>query len=98
MAAKRGGPEVERPGKVGLPPGCSTIAGLSEPDVGCQDSAGVYINVGCVVLDCVQVVIGDRALLGPGVHIYAATHPLDPARGAPAVSWPRRSASAPTCG
>src|SRR5205814_10719777 len=40
--------------------------------------AGVYINVGCVVLDCAQVVIGDRALLGPGVHIYAATHPVDP--------------------
>src|SRR5213596_1308358 len=38
--------------------------------------AGVYINVGCVVLDCAQVVIGDRALLGPGVHIYAATHPV----------------------
>jgi maltose O-acetyltransferase len=31
-----------------------------------------------VVLDCAQVVIGDRALLGPGVHIYAATHPVDP--------------------
>jgi maltose O-acetyltransferase len=40
--------------------------------------AGVYINVGCVVLDCAQVVIGDQALLGPGVHIYAATHPVDP--------------------
>jgi maltose O-acetyltransferase len=40
--------------------------------------ASVYINVGCVVLDCARVVIGDRALLGPGVHIYAATHPVDP--------------------
>jgi acetyltransferase-like isoleucine patch superfamily enzyme len=41
--------------------------------------AGVYVNVGCVVLDCTRVEIGDRALLGPGVHLYAATHPVDPA-------------------
>jgi hypothetical protein len=34
----------------------------------------VYINVGCVVLDCAQVMIGDRALFGPGVHIYTAGH------------------------
>src|SRR6266498_1434872 len=38
MAAQRGGPEVERPGKVVLLPGCSAVAGLSEPDVGGQGS------------------------------------------------------------
>jgi maltose O-acetyltransferase len=41
--------------------------------------ADVYANVGCVVLDCARVEIGDRVLLGPGVHLYAATHPVDPA-------------------
>ena len=39
---------------------------------------GVYANVGCVVLDCARVEIGDRTLLGPAVHLYAATHPVDP--------------------
>ncbi|QDT15912.1 sugar O-acetyltransferase [Alienimonas californiensis] len=36
-----------------------------------------YANFGCVILDCAAVTIGDRVLLGPGVQIYAATHPLD---------------------
>ena len=40
--------------------------------------SGVYVNVGAVVLDCARVEIGDRTLLGPGVHIYAATHPVNP--------------------
>lgn len=38
----------------------------------------VFINIGCVLLDCNRITIGDRTLLGPGVHIYAATHPVDP--------------------
>ncbi|KAJ6145081.1 hypothetical protein N7470_008976 [Penicillium chermesinum] len=36
---------------------------------------GVYANFGLVVLDCAIVRIGDRTILGPNVHIYAATHP-----------------------
>jgi len=39
---------------------------------------GVYMNFGCVILDCAPVVIGERTLIGPGVHLYAATHPTDP--------------------
>jgi maltose O-acetyltransferase len=39
----------------------------------------VFLNFNCVVLDCAPVRIGDHTLLGPGVHIYAATHPLDAA-------------------
>ncbi|MFP2927373.1 sugar O-acetyltransferase [Pyxidicoccus sp. 3LG] len=39
--------------------------------------ARVFINFQCVILDCNPVTIGDDASLGPGVHIYAATHPLD---------------------
>lgn len=29
-----------------------------------------------MVLDCAIVEIGDRTILGPNVHIYAATHPV----------------------
>lgn len=40
--------------------------------------ARVFMNFQCVILDCNVVTIGDDVSLGPGVHIYAATHPLDP--------------------
>jgi maltose O-acetyltransferase len=36
-----------------------------------------YANFDCVILDICQVLIGENCLLGPGVHIYAATHPVD---------------------
>ena len=39
----------------------------------------LYMNAGCVVLDCAAISIGANVLIGPGVHIYAATHPTDPA-------------------
>ena len=38
----------------------------------------VFMNFDCVLLDCNRITIGDRTLLGPGVHIYAATHPVEP--------------------
>lgn len=31
-----------------------------------------------VILDCAKVTIGDNVLLGPGVQLYAATHPTNP--------------------
>lgn len=37
-----------------------------------------YANFDCVILDVCEVRIGDNCLLAPGVHIYTATHPLDP--------------------
>ena len=37
---------------------------------------GFYANFGCVVLDVRRVEIGRNCLLGPGVHVYTATHPL----------------------
>ena len=40
---------------------------------------GVYMNFGCVVLDCNVVRIGAGTMLGPSVQIYAATHPLSAA-------------------
>ena len=36
----------------------------------------VYFNFNCVVLDVCRVRIGSNALFGPGVQIYAATHPM----------------------
>lgn len=36
-----------------------------------------YANFDCVILDPGKVSFGNNVLLGPGVHIYAATHPID---------------------
>ena len=38
---------------------------------------GVFFNFDCVILDPAPVTIGDRVMLGPGVHVYTPTHPLD---------------------
>lgn len=37
-----------------------------------------YANFDCTILDVSTVTIGDNCMLAPGVHIYTATHPLDP--------------------
>lgn len=41
--------------------------------------AGAFLNFGCVVLDIVEVSIGEGAQIGPGVQLLAADHPRDPA-------------------
>jgi maltose O-acetyltransferase len=41
--------------------------------------ASLYINVGCTILDCNWVTIGNNVLMGPNVQIYTAYHPVDPA-------------------
>ena len=41
--------------------------------------AGVFLNFNCVILDVVEVTIGDRTQIGPAVQIYAADHPRDAA-------------------
>lgn len=38
----------------------------------------VFLNFNCVFLDCNRITVGDRVLIGPGVQVYAATHPMDP--------------------
>ena len=38
----------------------------------------VFLNTNCVILDCATVEIRDDVQIGPGVHLYAATHPLNP--------------------
>lgn len=37
-----------------------------------------YANFDCVILDVCPVYIGVNCFMAPGVHIYTATHPLDP--------------------
>lgn len=38
----------------------------------------VYINFGCTLLDCGQIIIGNNTLLGPNVSVYSGNHSLDP--------------------
>ena len=55
-----------------------------EPPVRCDYGYNVrvgdrfFANFGCVFLDVAPVEFGDRCLLGPGVHVYTPTHPIDP--------------------
>lgn len=39
----------------------------------------VFLNFNCVILDVVEVSIGDGTQIGPGVQIYGADHPRDAA-------------------
>lgn len=41
--------------------------------------AGAFLNFNCVILDVVEVTIGEGTQIGPGVQILAADHPRDPA-------------------
>ncbi|MGD6818098.1 sugar O-acetyltransferase [Metabacillus sp. 113a] len=38
-----------------------------------------FANFNCVFLDVCEIRFGSHCMLGPGVHIYTATHPLHPA-------------------
>lgn len=54
-----------------------------EPDFHCEFGKNitiennVYINFGCIILDCADVTIGEHALLGPNIGIYAVNHATD---------------------
>lgn len=37
-----------------------------------------YANFDCTILDVCEVRIGDNCMLGPGVQLYTATHPIQP--------------------
>lgn len=37
-----------------------------------------YANFDCVFLDVCEIRIGDHCFIAPGVHIYTATHPINP--------------------
>jgi maltose O-acetyltransferase len=50
-------------------------------DYGSNISVGArsFVNYGSVWLDCNRISIGQDVQMGPGVHIYTCTHPLDAA-------------------
>lgn len=54
-----------------------------EPDFRCEFGKNitigdnVYINFGCIILDCAEVTIGSNTLLGPNIGLYAANHSTD---------------------
>ncbi|WP_435921857.1 maltose acetyltransferase domain-containing protein [Paenibacillus sp. DYY-L-2] len=56
-----------------------------EPTFRCDYGSNIYVgnhfyaNFDCVILDVCEVHIGDYCFMAPGVHIYTATHPLNPA-------------------
>jgi len=65
-----------------LLPDCAEDIFIEPPfhcDYGYNIHAGhnVYFNCNCVILDACPVNIGSNVMFGPGVHIYAATHPSD---------------------
>jgi maltose O-acetyltransferase len=41
--------------------------------------ANFYANFDCAFLDVREIRFGENCFLGPGVHAYAATHPIDAA-------------------
>ncbi len=54
-----------------------------EPDFRCEYGKNiiieddVYINFGCIILDCAEVTIGSHTLIGPNAGLYAANHSTD---------------------
>lgn len=54
-----------------------------EPNFQCEYGYNIevgkdfFANFNCVMIDVCPIRIGDNCLLGPGVHIYTATHPLE---------------------
>ncbi|KQP11959.1 sugar O-acetyltransferase [Pseudorhodoferax sp. Leaf267] len=51
--------------------------------------AGVFLNFNCVILDVVEVRIGDKTQIGPGVQILAADHPRSPEERATGLEFGR---------
>ena len=40
--------------------------------------ANFFANFDCTFLDVCEIQIGNNCFIAPGVHIYTATHPIDP--------------------
>lgn len=51
--------------------------------------AGVFMNFNCIILDVVEVEIGDMTQIGPGVQILTADHPREPALRAQGLEFGR---------
>jgi len=64
-----------------------------EPPFGCDYGSNIhlgenfYANFDCVVLDVCRVDIGADCLVGPGVHMYTASHPVDPQERATGLEY-----------
>ncbi|MWG36006.1 sugar O-acetyltransferase [Halomarina oriensis] len=64
-----------------------------EPPVRCDYGSNVHVgdrffaNVDCVFLDVCRIEFGDDCMLGPGVHVYTATHPLNPEERAAGLEY-----------
>lgn len=54
-----------------------------EPNFRCDYGVNIkvgdnfYANFDCVLLDCALIEFGSNCMLAPGVHVYAAYHPLN---------------------
>ena len=61
-------------------------------DYGFNVRAGrnLFVNYGCVFLDCGPIDIGDDVQIGPMVQLYTATHPLEPAARRSGIEGTRR--------
>lgn len=61
----------------------SVATAFIEPDFFCDYGYNIFLgenffaNHHCVMLDAATITIGNRVLLGPAVHLYTTTHPLD---------------------
>jgi maltose O-acetyltransferase len=49
----------------------------------------VFMNYGCVLLDVCTIHIGDYTQIGPGVQLYTADHPRDPAQRLAGIEFGR---------
>ena len=60
--------------------GDATVAPPFHCDYGYNVGVGdhFFANYGCVFLDVAPIAFGEDCFLGPGVHVYTASHPIDP--------------------
>lgn len=57
---------------------------------GIRIGRGVFVNVGCTMLDGAFITIGDNVLIGPNSQLYTPQHPIDPLvrRGSVETAFP----------
>ncbi|WP_018922829.1 sugar O-acetyltransferase [Salsuginibacillus kocurii] len=66
-----------------------------EPTFRCDYGYNIHVgdnffaNFDCVFLDVCDIRMGENCLMGPGVHIYTATHPLQPVERAGGAEYGR---------
>ncbi|WP_066396992.1 sugar O-acetyltransferase [Neobacillus mesonae] len=67
-----------------------------EPNLRCDYGSNInvgenfYANFDCVFLDVCEIRIGDNCFIAPGVHIYTATHPINPIERISGVEFGKR--------